>query len=67
MGNAMYSVYRKPDDIPVVIHKNRVQCAAAMGLCKSLKEHIRDTELMDTGQAEFELNAFLEKRKAAFI
>ena len=32
MTPAMYSVYRKPDDTPVVIHKNRVQCAAAMGI-----------------------------------
>ena len=32
MSNAMYSVYRKKDDTPVIIHKNRVQCAAAMGV-----------------------------------
>lgn len=32
---AMYSVYRKPDDTPVAIHKNRIQCAAAMGVKES--------------------------------
>lgn len=32
MMNAMYSVYKKPDDTPVAIYKNRVQCAAAMGV-----------------------------------
>lgn len=32
---AMYSVYRKPDDTPVAIHKNRLQCAAAMGVKES--------------------------------
>ena len=30
--NAMYSVYKKPDDTPVAIYKNRIQCAAAMGV-----------------------------------
>ena len=29
---AMYSVYKKPQDIPIAIHKNRIQCAAAMGI-----------------------------------
>lgn len=29
---AMYTVYKKPGDIPVAIHKNRIQCAAAMGV-----------------------------------
>lgn len=32
MFPAMYSVYKKPGDIPVAIHKNRLQCAAAMGV-----------------------------------
>lgn len=32
MMNAMYSVYKKPDDTPIAIHKNRIQCAAAMGV-----------------------------------
>jgi hypothetical protein len=32
---AMYSVYKKPGDIPVAIHKNRIQCAAAMGVKES--------------------------------
>lgn len=33
--NAFYTVYRKPNDTPVAIHKNRIQCAAAMGLTLS--------------------------------
>jgi hypothetical protein len=32
MWPAMYSVYKKPNDEPIAIHKNRVQCAAAMGV-----------------------------------
>lgn len=32
MWPAMYSVYKKPNDEPIAIHKNRVQCAAAMGI-----------------------------------
>lgn len=32
MTAAFYSVYRKPDDTPVAIHKNRIQCATAMGV-----------------------------------
>lgn len=32
MFPAMYSVYKKPGDIPIAIHKNRIQCAAAMGV-----------------------------------
>lgn len=32
MMGVFYSVYRKPDDTPVIIHKNRIQCAAAMGV-----------------------------------
>jgi hypothetical protein len=35
MFPAMYSVYKKPGDIPVAIHKNRIQCAAAMGVKES--------------------------------
>ena len=32
MLNVRYSVYRNPGDIPVAIYKNRLQCAAAMGI-----------------------------------
>ena len=32
MTDAFYSVYRKRDDFPIAIHKNRIQCAAAMGV-----------------------------------
>ena len=32
MMNAIYSVYKKPDDTPVAIYKNRIQCAATMGM-----------------------------------
>lgn len=32
MTSAFYSVYRKPDYTPVIIYKNRIQCAAAMGV-----------------------------------
>ena len=32
MKNAFYSVYRKSGDIPIAIHKNRLQCAEAMGI-----------------------------------
>lgn len=45
MKAAFYSVYRKPNDTPVAIHKNRIQCAAAMGVkvnsFDSIASHIR--------------------------
>lgn len=35
-----YSVYRRKDDFPVAINKNRVQCAMAMGITvKSFDEY----------------------------
>lgn len=27
---AMYSVYKQPGEVPVAVHKNRLQCASAM-------------------------------------
>ncbi len=51
------------DALGMEISGYKEQCATAMGLCKSLKEHLRNTQTVDTGQAEFELNSFLEKRK----
>ena len=32
MFGVRYSVYKQPGDMPVAIHKNRLQCAAAMGV-----------------------------------
>ena len=32
MPGVRYSVYRRKDDLPVAISKNRVQCAMAMGI-----------------------------------
>lgn len=32
MMGVFYSVYKKPEDIPIAIYKNRIQCAAAMGV-----------------------------------
>ena len=43
--NAFYTVYRKPNDTPVAIHKNRIQCAAAMGLTLSSFDSIASRNL----------------------
>jgi hypothetical protein len=32
---ARYSVYRRKDDSPVIIHGTRIQCAKAMGISES--------------------------------
>lgn len=52
MFPAMYSVYRKPDDTPVAIHKNRLQCAAAMGVkvnsFDSIASNIRNGKIHKT-------------------
>ena len=32
MAGTRYSVYRKKNDTPIAIYKNRLQCAAAMGV-----------------------------------
>ena len=32
MIDVRYSVYKQPGDIHIAIHKNRLQCAAAMGV-----------------------------------
>lgn len=51
------------DALGMEISGYKEQCATAAGLCKSLKEHLRNTQTMDTGPAELELNSYLDRRK----